>query len=709
MKLGPALAALLAAALAGLGGGPSDSAAGTARPAGDYWILLGSSRDGQRRAYSMRQDGSRLSPLLPASQALTPAGTSADGRMIAYTDAKQAIYASRGDGTGLRRLARRGSFDSFSPDDKLLTYGEGNIWVVGTDGRGRRRLTSIRDSEDLDGGGPTWSPDGKAVAVATQIDARHDRFGLVVQPLHGKRRVLTRSGTAENSLFAGIDYPSWSPDGRWIAFANGEDAGRRNGLWVVRPNGRGLHRLASGLVASPAWSPDGTRLAYLTVDADNDLGDLRVVDTTGGHRRRFAASTWIYAWSPDGTRLALQDADSGIVVADVDGPGSTSVNLDSVSLDSFVWSPDGRQLLLQTLDGQIWMVGSDGKGLHRLTNEGANTLAGWTPLAPSLPPAAPIPPSERVLDADTVATSSPAGFLAADGGTVAFIPQATTIDCDHVVVWTPGAASVTRFTLRTPCRVDENHVYGVAVAGSLVAWSAFSFGDTGVTVKSPALDHPVPVGLPCQCEQEDSAWPTDVPDYHLRGDGDLLVYSHRSQLVRVGVGSEKCGDLRCTILRSEGDGHACCPDSVSGGLIALREPGAVTVLDEQGKLVREFPFAPDDVGAARLDGGSLVVWRFGRLEVYDVATGAYELSRPVPGGYRLADVDGGIAVLTSADRVELLRLDDGRSFSLPGGDPTLADLEPAGLYYSYATGDGRGRVVFVPRAELAARLGGSAR
>jgi len=36
----------------------------------------------------------------------------------------------------------------------------------------------------------------------------------------------------------------------------------------------------------------------------------------------------------------------------------------------------------------------------------------------------------------------------------------------------------------------------------------------------------------------------------------------------------------------------------------------------------------------------------------------------------------------------------------------LADLEPPGLYYSYATEDGGGRVVFVPRAELLQQLGG---
>jgi hypothetical protein len=111
------------------------------------------------------------------------------------------------------------------------------------------------------------------------------------------------------------------------------------------------------------------------------------------------------------------------------------------------------------------------------------------------------------------------------------------------------------------------------------------------------------------------------------------------------------------------------------------------------------------VSAARLDADRLVVWRFGRLEAWSVASGTRELTRPLPAGYRLEDVDGGIAVLLGSDTIVLLRLDEGRSFTLePGRGPLLADLEPQGLYYTYTAGDGGGRVVFLARAELVRRL-----
>src|SRR5207245_1709642 len=124
-------------------------------------------------------------------------------------------------------------------------------------------------------------------------------------------------------------------------------------------------------------------------------------------------------------------------------------------------------------------------------------------------------------------------------------------------------------------------------------------------------------------------------DFHLHGDGDLLVFNDTSEstrLVKIGGGSEHCqeGEPKspaiCTTLRRAS--HAGPVDSVSAGLIAVREPDEVAVLDAQGALVREFPFLPDEVSAARLDGGLLVVARLAVIDVYDVATGARVLSQP---------------------------------------------------------------------------------
>jgi Tol biopolymer transport system component len=706
---GSALVATVAVATltAAAGGGRSASGATESGRADEYRILLASNRDGEMRAYSIRPDGSRLTPLLPSGRNLTPVVVSQDDRQIAYRGQGDSIYVSRADGTGLRRLVRNGAgIEGFSLDGTLLAFtresGNG-IWIVGVNGRGLRRLTSGGSDAFVD-----WSPDGKAFVFVREHDDQ--RYSLIVQPLRGKGRLLVRTGPNEFNL----PLPDWSPDGRWIAYHTLEDDERKSGLWLVRPNGQGRHRVAPGLdpVASATlqWSPDGRWIADFNESGDKRLDGLWVVRPDGRHRHRVTPDpTNTYEWSPDAKRLAFA-ANSEVTVLGVDGRDARRVRLDASSTGTLRWSPDGRRIALSgrveyAID-EIWTFGSDLRGLRQVTSEGTNDLVGWTPLAPVRPEASPLPPTESVVGADALATRAPVAFLSADGPRVVFVAKPTAIDCEHLAVWTPGDTGLVRLGRRpAPCPLEPPRISELALAGSRVAWVSFGGAGSSFSLESAELADRVPLFVD-GCDGCPSSW-----EFHVHGHGDLLVFNDRSQLVRIGTGVEPCPVSTtniCTTLRR--GAHAASVESVSGGLIAIHEAEAVAVLDERGELVRVFPFAPADVSAARLDAGRLVVWRFGVLESYDVATGARELSRPMPTGYRLVDVEGGIAVLLQANSIQLLRLADGRSLTLtPGREPTLADLEPTGLYHSYATSDGGGRLVFVPRADILKRLGEEAR
>jgi Tol biopolymer transport system component len=707
MKLAPqrlAAAALVAAALVTLGPGGTPAPAAT----GAYRILLVSNRDGEKRAYSVLPDGSRLTPLLKPRSALDLALLSLDGATIAYTK-RGALYVSRADGSRLRRLVRSGVEDveEFSPNGKLLVFStEGGLRIVPTQGGRVRRLTSYGDDV-----APDWSPDGRSIVFARY---GHDgSSAITVLPLRGRRRVVARTGANYDAPF-----PGWSPDGRWIAYDVVDSAPRQNGIWVVRSDGKQRHRVTPPVDTDPDgglgydWSADGQWLATDVEDSNDERKNgLWLVRPNGTDRRRVTAklgNTW--SWSPDGKRLAYTTASGELVVVRRDGSGARRLKLGLELVASLLWSPDGRRLAFTARKGalyHVWTLTSDLRGLRQVTSEGSNDLFGWTRLVPVLPPASSIPASEQVVGTDTVATAAPVTALAADGTRVAFVTGQSATDCDHVGVWSPGAASVARFgPPPAPCETEPNRYVGLAVAGSRIAWATSEpLSDTCTyALSSATLTDPKAVLVHAD---PGSGCGLDDP-YHLRADGDLLVFDTRSALVRIAVGSEKCGQdfgeaAICSTIR-RGD-HFAPVDSVSGRLIAIRERGAVAVVDDHGALVRLFPFSPADVSAARLDGGTLVVWRFGVLEAYDVATGALQLSRPLPSGFRLADMDGGIAVLISTDSVMLLRLADGRSTTLRRGqEPTLADLEPPGLYYSYATGDGGGRVVFVPRAGLLGQL-----
>jgi hypothetical protein len=422
-----------------------------------------------------------------------------------------------------------------------------------------------------------------------------------------------------------------------------------------------------------------------------------------------------FAWSPDGRRLAISTSTGELLVAAVEGRVLRRIRLRDRLAGAVAWSPDGRRIAFDSGSygaPAISVVGADGRGLRRLVSEGHSGLVGWTPVAPVRPPAPPVPPSQRVVSATAVATRKPVSGLSADGRRVAFAVGGTTVDCDHVVVWTPAKTTLARFQKRAVCGegINSGFVYHVQLAGSRVGWSEITGCGNYCYAKlvTATLTRRSPQPL-----ADDAELGGGDPDFHARGAGDLLVFVDRTRLVRVGAGSERCAersdyDARiCTTLRR--GSHVVAPDSVSGGLIAVREPSTVAVVDAKGALVRVFPFGAGEVTAARLDGGRLYVTRGSLLEGYNVSTGAGVLQRPLPGGFELDDVDGGIAVLQRGRTLMLLRVADGRSFTLTPRGRVFGDLEPDGLYYSYGTRGGGGRVALMPRAEVEQKLGGSSR
>ena len=402
--------------LAGLAAGDL-AARRTAALADEPWIVIGSNRDGALRAYSLRSDGSRLTRLLPGGSRLVPIVISRNGETVLYTTTwfgEGAMYVSRASGTGLRRLAKGdASGPALSGDGRWLAFspGRGGISIVRTDGRGRRQLMKRCDCGVSD-----WSPNGRSVVLnggKETLDGDGVLERISVLPLHGKRRIVARMG--ENTgQHHDHDGAAWSPDGRWIAYLNLEDNNRRIGLYLVRPNGKQAHRIVRGAVITMAWSPDGKKLAFVY-----EKGQVAVVG--------------------------------------VDGRGLTRLPLGATA-HSVAWSPDGQRLAVAAAAGedrsQIFVVGEDGRDARRVTAEGENSLIGWTTRAPVLPPAPPIPPSERVLDARSVATATPVAALSADGTRVAFVPNARAADCTHAAVWTLGENSIARFVLPAPCRPE---------------------------------------------------------------------------------------------------------------------------------------------------------------------------------------------------------------------------------------------------------------
>src|SRR5437868_9848549 len=119
---------------------------------------------------------------------------------------------------------------------------------------------------------PRISPDGKRVAfVVTTIDERKHEYRSAIW------MVSTEGGEAQRFTAgpANASNPSWSPDGRWLAFVSeraGAPAGKdeqepkkkgksKTQVWLIPTDGRKTRQstFAQACASNPAWSPDTKR------------------------------------------------------------------------------------------------------------------------------------------------------------------------------------------------------------------------------------------------------------------------------------------------------------------------------------------------------------------------------------------------------------------------------------------------------------------
>ncbi len=186
---------------------------------------------------------------------------------------------------------------------------------------------------------PTLSPDAGLVAYVAIPDGQRGTAILVQTTEQTQPRQLTRppEGADDNS-------PTWSPDGRWIAFMR--TTATSCSIRLVTPNARGEHEVGSCDRRNPPtfdWTPDSNGLIFGGLTSDTGSLGLRILDLDSG------------AWRA------------------VDYPH------DADDLDTSPrYSPDGRWIVFVRNPplGDFWRIPAQGGNAERLSRLRAD-LRGW--------------------------------------------------------------------------------------------------------------------------------------------------------------------------------------------------------------------------------------------------------------------------------------------------------------------------------------------
>jgi Tol biopolymer transport system component len=315
---------------------------------------------------------------------------------------------------------------------------------------------------------PAWSPDGKLLAVTSNPgDAVYSMkpdylgYGFAVY-------TMKPDGSQRKLVVENAHSPSWSPDGKQLVVVqeSAEPDAETNSLAIVNADGSGAHTLDVDagrnfdVVSAPEWSPDGKLIAF--VDGDQSI---RLVSPDGKAAPIPPAATEGngLSWSPDSTKLAFDRyVDSKVggrlvaVVLDVATGRETVFKGEQNGAQSPVWSPEGDQLAFLSLSerttpsttfhscggdafvSQLWVMAPDGTKAHRLVEGEYYGPPSWArslepadaPPADSEPeqPPLPAPPADTAPEplpapsADTAPEQQPLPAPAADEAPAAKAP-----------------------------------------------------------------------------------------------------------------------------------------------------------------------------------------------------------------------------------------------------------------------------------------------
>ena len=305
--------------------------------------------------YVINVDGSNLVNLTQTQEADESAPTwSPDGKKIAFRSSGEGggLMTMDRDGRNVTRLVDWPLRFAWSPDGKKIAFTDAALKVVNSDGRSQTELVS---GFEISISAEAWSPDSKRIAFSGYP------FSIKGSPMFSSMREFHNDRETTNASVYTVDInrsaitqvtnlptdpnratwttlPSWSPDGRWIAFSSGyglpSAVPALGGILVMLGHtgevGKSLVNSKPG--STLLWSSDSKKLVWegIGVIYAIDIGTNAVTSITTGRSP---------ALSPDGDKIAFV-RDENIYIKDLHGGTETALTVGGYP----VWSPDGKRI-----------------------------------------------------------------------------------------------------------------------------------------------------------------------------------------------------------------------------------------------------------------------------------------------------------------------------------------------------------------------------
>ncbi len=266
---------------------------------------------------------------------------------------------------------------SRSPGVRLRSGGLGflGLWIcvvllAGT-ACGGATSSPIRD------GAPSWSPDGRQVAFYSEVNGRPADLYVINVDGTGLRQ-LTDTPVAEG-------YPAWSPDGTQIAFESHTADGNFD-VYAMRAEGSDPRRLTTHPKrdVGPAWSADGKTIAFMS-DRDGKEFNVYAMAADGSSVERWTegATDWFPQFAPGGGRVAFHRGND-VQVLDL---ATRQIRALTQAPDNGMyptWSPDAARLAFMSWRGgptAVYTMNADGTDQRQLVRMSVGSAIDprWSP------------------------------------------------------------------------------------------------------------------------------------------------------------------------------------------------------------------------------------------------------------------------------------------------------------------------------------------